>query len=122
MIHAAVDEAGIAGASIVRTTRVPGCYEMPLVVSAELARDDVDAVVVLGYIEKGETQHGEIMGHVVSDALVRLELEHGTPIAKGIIGPGATLEQAQVRKDSYARAAVRAALRSLAALEAIKNG
>ena len=121
MIHAATDEAGLAGASIVRTTRVPGCYEMPIVVSAELARGDCDALVVLGYIERGETKHGEIMGQVVHHALVRLEIEHGKPIGKGIIGPGATIEQAQVRKDSYPRAAVRAALRSLAALESISK-
>jgi 6,7-dimethyl-8-ribityllumazine synthase len=118
MIDAAADEARVAGADIVRTTRVPGCYEMPIVANAELARGDCDALVVLGYIERGETQHGTIMGQVVHDALVRLEIAHGKPIGKGIIGPGATVDQAHARKDPYARAAVRAALRSLAALEA----
>ena len=68
-------------------------------------------LVVLGYIERGETLHGEVMGHVVHAALVQLQLSHRKPIGLGIIGPGATAEQAEARKVSSARAAVHAALR-----------
>jgi 6,7-dimethyl-8-ribityllumazine synthase len=114
MVEAAIDEASREGAIIVDVPlRVPGCYETPLVVSRAIARADVDAVVVLGYIERGETQHGEVMGHVVHGALVGLAVTHGKPVGIGIIGPGATKEQAEERKDAYARAAVRAALRAL---------
>jgi 6,7-dimethyl-8-ribityllumazine synthase len=116
MVAAARDEAEQLRAEVTRELRVPGCYEVPLVVSRVIARRKVDAVIVLGYIERGETQHGEVMGHVVHRALVELELAHGKPIGIGIIGPGATAEQAEVRKDGYARAAVRAALASLNAL------
>lgn len=92
--------------------KVPGCYEVPLAVARALD-DRPAAVAVLGYIERGETQHGEVMGHVVHAALVELSLAHRTPIGIGIIGPGATEAQAQVRKESYAAAAVRAAARML---------
>jgi 6,7-dimethyl-8-ribityllumazine synthase len=120
MIESALDEAKRQGARVsLDPLRVPGCYETPLVVSRVIARKDVDAVVVLGYIERGETQHGEVMGHVVQAALVQLAIEHGKPVGIGIIGPGATKPQAEGRKESYARAAVRAALR---ALEAIAPG
>ena len=115
MTLGAMDEAKTAGAEVVSTTRVPGCYEVPLVVSRMMAQGAIDAVVVLGYIERGETQHGAVMGQVVHDALMRLSLEHDKPIGLGIIGPGATPEQAELRKDSYARAAVRAALAALKA-------
>jgi 6,7-dimethyl-8-ribityllumazine synthase len=120
MVAAARDEAEQLRAEVTRELRVPGCYEVPLVVSRVIARRKVDAVIVLGYIERGETQHGEVMGHVVHRALVELELAHQKPIGIGIIGPGATAEQAEVRKDGYARAAVRAALASaLASLNAL---
>jgi 6,7-dimethyl-8-ribityllumazine synthase len=122
MVAGARDEAAGAGARIVCEVRVPGCYETVLVADRMLARRDVDAIVVLGYIERGETQHGEVMGHVVHRALVDLELVYGKPIGVGVIGPGATPEQAEVRKDGYARAAVRAALRSAAALVEIAKG
>lgn len=121
MIDAAVDEIRAQGASLAgEVLRVHGSYETPLVASRLLARRDVDAVVVLGYIERGDTQHGEVMGHAVHGALVRLSIEHGKPVGLGVIGPGATLEQAEARKDPYARAAVRAALRALHAVGLIR--
>jgi len=117
MIASALDEAKRQGALVaLEPLRVPGCYETPLVASRVIARKDVDAVVVLGYIERGETQHGEVMGHVVQGALVQLAIAHGKPVGIGIIGPGATAAQAEVRKESYARAAVRAALRAREAI------
>jgi 6,7-dimethyl-8-ribityllumazine synthase len=110
MVAAAADEAAKLGAKVVATVRVPGCYELPLQAQKLLARKDVDVLVALGYIERGETQHGEIMGHVVHKTLVELSLKHRKPAGLGIIGPGATPQQAEPRKDPYARAAVRAAL------------
>jgi 6,7-dimethyl-8-ribityllumazine synthase len=108
MLAAAEAEAKELGVEIASVLRVPGSYEMPLIADAEMARDTVDGLVVLAYIERGETLHGEIMGQVVQQALVQLQLQYKKPIGMGIIGPGATLEQARVRKESYARAAVRA--------------
>jgi 6,7-dimethyl-8-ribityllumazine synthase len=92
---------------------VPGCYELPFVANLAFQRSDCDFLVAVGYIERGETLHGEVMGHVVSRALVDLSLKHEKPIGLGIIGPGATLDQANKRKEEYARAAVRAALACL---------
>lgn len=117
MIEFAKDEmknVGIEPASIVR---VAGSYEVPLVVDTLLAQPKMEAVIVLGYIEKGETMHGEVMGQVVHTALVKLQLKYNKPVGMGIIGPGATPTQAQVRKEGAARGAVKAVLRSLATLE-----
>lgn len=93
-------------------TRIPGCYEMPIVCHAVIQRGGLGAVVALGYIEKGYTLHGEVMGHIVQDALVQLQLEYRMPIGIGIIGPGATIEQARERNVSYGRAAVEAAVKT----------
>lgn len=120
MLTGARAEASERGAEITQIVTVPGCYEVPLLAKHVIARDDVDALVVLGYIERGETLHGEVMGNVVHTALMDLSLAHDKPIGLGIIGPGATSEQAELRKDAYARAAVRAALAALAALAATR--
>lgn len=117
MIAAAETVAREGGAQVVRVVRVPGSYEVPLVADRLLAHPGLDALVVLGYIERGETLHGEVMGHVVHEALVRMQLEKGKPIGIGIIGPGATAEQAEIRKVDYAQAAVRAVLLSLQVLQ-----
>lgn len=119
MVAAAHEEAATLGITVEREVRVPGSFELPLIANALLAKSKIDAVVVLGYIEKGETLHGETIGHVVCRSLLELQLEHGKPIGIGIIGPGATLVQAESRKDGYARAAVRAAKSSLDNLAAI---
>jgi 6,7-dimethyl-8-ribityllumazine synthase len=113
MVKSAAAELEQLGVKVLDTARVPGSYELPLLASSALARPDVSLVVVLGYIERGETQHGEVMGHVVHKALVDLELEHGKPVGLGIIGPGATPPQAEARKEGYARAAARAAVVSM---------
>jgi 6,7-dimethyl-8-ribityllumazine synthase len=120
MLETARDEAGKLGAAVSEVRSVPGCYETPLVAEALLAKRGVDAVVVLGFIERGETLHGEVMGHVVHRALVEASLRAKKPVGLGIIGPGATLPQAEVRKVPSARAAVRAVLRSLEELAALR--
>ncbi len=120
MVEHASDELQRLGVKLQQVVRVPGTYEVPLIASAMLA-SSVSFVVVLGYIERGETLHGEVMGHVTHQAIVQLSLERAKPVGIGIIGPGATAEQADIRKEDYARAAVRAALASLKALEALKQ-
>jgi 6,7-dimethyl-8-ribityllumazine synthase len=119
MVAAAADEAPKVGATVVREVRVPGSYETVLVADRLLARREVDVLVVLGFIERGETLHGEVMGHVVHRALVDLSLRYKKPVGLGVIGPGATDEQAHTRKDPYARAAVRAAMRGREAIAAL---
>jgi 6,7-dimethyl-8-ribityllumazine synthase len=116
MLSFATDEAKAQGMKVVHTVRVPGAYETPLVAKKLLGRRDVDALVVLGYIERGETLHGEVMGHVVHRVLVEASLAAEKPVGLGIIGPGATKKQAEARKKSSARSAVRAVAKSLEAL------
>jgi 6,7-dimethyl-8-ribityllumazine synthase len=121
MLRAAEAEAAKLGARVTVTVRVPGSYETPLAADALFRRGNVDALVVLGYIERGETLHGEVMGHVVHRALLDASLRYEKPVGFGFIGPGATLRDAEKRKDEYARAAVRAAVRMLAVLPEITS-
>jgi 6,7-dimethyl-8-ribityllumazine synthase len=106
MIKICREELQSHGLKFRRLLRVPGCYELPLVAKLELMLPEVDGLVVLGYIERGETQHGEVMGHVVHSALVDLQLQIKKPIGMGIIGPGATEAQALARRVSSTKAAV----------------
>ena len=112
MIEEATREATSFGAEVVQVVRVSGAYELPLLADTLLANEHVEILIALGFIERGETQHGEVMGHVVHAALIDLQLQYKKPVGIGIIGPGATLEQAEKRKVDYARSAVRAAMKS----------
>ncbi|MCL1811827.1 MAG: 6,7-dimethyl-8-ribityllumazine synthase, partial [Methanomassiliicoccaceae archaeon] len=56
MIERAKAEAEFLGVEISNTIMVPGVYEIPLAVKALLERTDVDAVITLGAVIKGETK------------------------------------------------------------------
>ncbi len=112
MIEEATREATTGGAEVVRVVRVSGAYELPLLADTLLANEHVEILIALGFIERGETQHGEVMGHLVHAALIDLQLKYKKPVGIGIIGPGATLDQAEKRKVDYARSAVQAAMKS----------
>lgn len=94
------------GLNIVKEIWVPGCYEVPLTLKRLLSQKNIDGAVILGIIEKGETKHGLIMGIVVHDAIVRLELETGKPVGLGILGPEILLKQIPDRVTLYAKRAV----------------
>ncbi|MDA1169148.1 MAG: 6,7-dimethyl-8-ribityllumazine synthase [bacterium] len=109
------------GVQIIDIIRVPGSYEIPLATSLLLKKDNTDAIIVLGYIEKGETLHGEVMGHVVHQSIVQLQLQYSIPIAIGIIGPGATLEQATERNREYAIEAAQCAIQMVEVANQLKK-
>lgn len=91
MIQAAQGEFKRAGA-VAQVERVPGAYEIPLA-AAELARGSSDAkfgggfaaIVCLGVIIRGETAHAGLIGEAVSQALMRIQLEHGIPVIHGVL-------------------------------------
>lgn len=108
MLASAKDEAAKLGVTVAREVWVPGSYEVPLATYLAFCDYGIDGIVVLGYIEKGETMHGAVMGHVVESALVQMGIDNVKPVGHGIIGPGATREQAEARKVGVARRAVQA--------------
>lgn len=121
MVLAAQESLQAAGAHIQDIVRVPGSYEIPLAADLLLKKGDIDALVVLGYIEKGETLHGEVMGHVVHRSIVQLQLQYSTPIAIGIIGPGATIQQATKRNREYAIGAAECAIHMIEVVHELKK-
>ena len=85
---------------------VPGSMEAPLALDRMLKNDNVDGAIVLGIIEKGETDHGMVLGQSVTKAVIELQITHNKPIGLGIIGPGAEPQHIGPRLEPHARAAV----------------
>ena len=56
--------------------KVPGSYDMPLMIQSLLEKDDVDAVVMLGAIIKGETKHDELIADKLACVAVLHLLYH----------------------------------------------
>lgn len=86
-------------ATIIETIYVPGSYDTPLAADRLARRDDIDAVVAIGAIISGDTDHDQVIAQAAADGLTSVSLERDTPVTLGIIGPGMTVEQARERGD-----------------------
>ena len=106
MLEFARDEASMMNSELTHVVWVPGSMEAPLALERLLLREDVDGAITLGIIERGETQHGLVMGQSVTRAIIDLQIKHDKPIGLGIIGPGAEPEHIEPRLEPHARAAV----------------
>lgn len=106
MLEAARATAKELDLEIVEEVWVPGSIEKPLALKRLLQRDDINGAVALGIIERGATKHGFVMGQVVYDAIIKLQLEFMKPIGLGILGPGILPDQIEPRLVDYAKAAV----------------
>ena len=110
MLEHARDEAASKNAEVAEAVWVPGSMEVPLALERLLMREDVDGAIALGIIERGQTQHGLVMGQSVTRAIIELQIKHNKPIGLGIIGPGAEPEHIEPRLEPHARAAVGAVI------------
>ena len=106
MLDFARDEASVMNAELTEVVWVPGSMEAPLALERLLVSEDVDGAIALGIIERGQTQHGLVMGQSVTRAIINLQIKHNKPIGLGIIGPGAEPEHIKPRLEPHARAAV----------------
>jgi 6,7-dimethyl-8-ribityllumazine synthase len=75
---------------------VPGSFEIPYGCLSLLKRGNVDAIITLGCLVKGETKHDEVIANAVAGSLMRLMEQYGTPITFGVLTVN-TLEQAEAR-------------------------
>lgn len=80
----------------IRTIRVPGTYELPqaaAIAFSPKASLEVDSVICIGCVIKGETSHNEYINQSVAHALQTLALQHLKPCIFGVLTPN-TYQQA----------------------------
>ena len=110
MLDHARKHAGKLGAKIVCVFYVPGSFDIPLAVEALLKKKDVQAVVTLGAVIKGDTRHDDIVAENAARLISDLSLKYGKPVSLGISGPGMTIVQAKERAELVPARAVNAAV------------
>jgi len=106
MLDIALQKAKSLNLNIKYTCKVPGVFDMPLVIDTLLQKKEVDAVVTLGAVIKGQTKHDELITNVTARALMDLSIKYQKPVTLGITGPGMTNRQAQARIRPVAERAV----------------
>lgn len=77
----ALKAAGVAEPTVVE---VPGSFDLPLVVR-RLAEQEHDAVVAVGAVIEGETDHYEHVAHRATEGLMEVMLATGVPVTFGIL-------------------------------------
>ncbi len=100
---------------------VLGAYDMPIIVNALLQKKDVDGVVTLGAIIKGQTKHDELIAHATVHALTDLSVKYQKPVSLGITGPGMQERHAYARIRPVSERAVEAIVKISSELARIQK-
>jgi 6,7-dimethyl-8-ribityllumazine synthase len=76
--------------------RVPGAFELPLMAKLLAEQGQVDALICLGAVIRGDTAHFDYVCEGATQGLQRAMLETGVPMAFGLLTTD-TVDQALVR-------------------------
>lgn len=72
-------------ASDITVVKVPGAFELPVVVQSLAQSGDYSAIVALGAVIRGATPHFDIVANESAKGLSAIALDHGMPIINGIL-------------------------------------
>ncbi len=103
LIGGAVDYLVRHGAASENLTlvRVPGAFELPIVVSKLAKKGAFDGIVALGAVIRGGTPHFEFVASEATKGLAHASLETGVPVGFGLLTTD-NVEQAVERAGSKA--------------------
>ena len=108
MHEVAIEKAKDLKLNIKYTCKVPGIFDMPLIIDKLLQKKDIDGIVTLGAVIKGQTKHDEVIANSTARNIVKLSVKHQKPVSFGISGPGMSERQAYARIRSVSENAVNA--------------
>ena len=114
-----------AAASRVVVSDLPGAFELPLAAQAAARSGRFDAVVALGAVIEGETDHYEHVAREAASGLAAVARETGVPVAFGVL---TVRQEEQARRRAAAgpgnkgAEAARAAVATALVLRSIRTG
>ena len=83
--HATAELRAVAPGATTSLTQVPGAFEIPIVVRELAMQKRGDAIIAIGVILKGETNHADNLSWSVTDALQRIAVAHGIPVINVVL-------------------------------------
>ena len=97
----------------IETLQVPGTFELPSAASMIMKSKTLNAVICIGCVIKGETDHDIYINQAVSTSLANLGMATGIPVIFGVLTPN-TEDQAKDRAGGkYGNKGVEAAVTAL---------
>ena len=79
-----------------RVVWVPGAFEIPLMALKCAKRKDIDAVICLGAVIRGETYHFEVVANECARGIMEASLLSAKPVVMGVLTTD-TVAQAKAR-------------------------
>ena len=121
MLNTARNHAKNLNIHVEKIIQVPGTFDMPLIVEKLLQIKQIDAVVTLGAVIKGETGHDAVIANNTARLLSDISLKYQKPVTLGITGPDMTVKQAKNRVIVVPKLAVEAAHKMVTRLRELDN-
>ena len=127
LLAGALAQLAVSGVDDANVTviRVPGAFEVPLAARELAAAGNVDAIVCLGAVIRGDTPHFDFVAQAATDGTGRVMLDFAVPIAFGVLTTN-TVEQAIERsnegKGNKGAEAVETVIDMVGVLRAIRAG
>ncbi len=75
-----------ASSDTIDVVRVPGAYEIPVVADKLAASKRYDALIVLGVVVEGETQHAQMIIDTTGQTILDIACRHRIPVINEIVG------------------------------------
>jgi 6,7-dimethyl-8-ribityllumazine synthase len=116
MLERAKEHAKFLDVDVARVIMVPGVFDMPLAIKTLVKDKTIDAVVTVGAVIEGETEHDKIVIGQAARKMTDLAVEYEKPVGLGISGPGMSRLQAEDRIEK-AKDAVESVVKQLKALK-----
>jgi 6,7-dimethyl-8-ribityllumazine synthase len=86
LVENAIEELGnLIPMARIDLIRVPGAFEVPVVVANVLDREYVNCVIALGLLIRGDTGHADLVAASVTDSLQRLATDHLIPVIHEVL-------------------------------------
>lgn len=111
MKNIAIKKAEELGCKIIKDINVPGVFEIPFAVNKIIKDKDIEGIITIGVVKKGDTKHDEVVANNCAKKIMDLSVEYDKPVSLGVIGPCVTLKQAEYRHKDYAIRAAEAVVK-----------
>lgn len=108
----------------ITVVKVPGAFEIPVTVKALLDKNEVDAVITLGAIIRGETPHFDFISNECTHGISQLAMNSGVPVIFGVLtvdNKEQALDRAGDEESNKGYEAASAALEMIGVLKQIKS-
>jgi 6,7-dimethyl-8-ribityllumazine synthase len=83
--HAEKELNTLAPNATISIQRVPGAFEIPVVVRELASLAKADAIIACGVIMQGETNHAKNLSRSVTDVLQRIAVDYGVPVINVVL-------------------------------------